>query len=599
MNKTVTINISGIIFHIEEDAYETLSKYLSTIRGYFNNAQDKEEIMSDIEARIAELLKEKISDFKQVVLMGDVDHVMNIMGKPEDFAGDEDQSSNNNQDTYYTNPNRKRRFFRDPDDKLIGGVCSGVANYFDWDPTIIRIVYAILALTTFGFLFAVYILLWIILPEAKTTAEKLEMRGESIDINNISKTVKEEAEQLKERVKKFGQPGRTNKTGEKLGEAFKQFFTIVFMVLGKFVGALFMLFGIGLMIGVIAIFMNKASIDGTNAQLYVDDFLVTNKFFTFIGIILLMGVPAIMLLYKGFKMLFGIKYHNKWLNIGSGILWTIGMIMLSVTAINAAKEFGEEGKIKTPYQLQNAKMDTLYVSVDVNNKLLEMYDSYEEVKQMGDSRVGGFTDHGFQLIEVNGEKSVYGAAQVNIVESASDSFEVSIIRKARGSEKKPAMERAKKITYSIKQNDSLLIIDPLFSIEKDEKLREQEVIIQIRVPKGKVVKLDKSLYSFLHDVDNVSNTWDGDMVNRRWIMTSRGLECIDCNGLSLEGLDPNHFPPTPPLPPNPNGININDKDAKIKVDEKGIDIKSNDAQIKIDENGIKIETNKKKSKNED
>ncbi|MDP2386388.1 MAG: PspC domain-containing protein [Bacteroidota bacterium] len=594
MNKTVTINISGIIFHIEEDAYETLSKYLSTIRGYFHNAQDKEEIMSDIEARIAELLKEKVSDFKQVVLMTDVDYVMNIMGKPEDFAGDEDQSSNNNQETYYTNPNRKRRFFRDPDDKLIGGVCSGVANYFDWDPTIIRIVYAILALTTFGFLFAVYILLWIILPEAKTTAEKLEMRGESIDINNISKTVKEEAEQLKERVKKFGESGRVNRTGERLGEAFKQFFTIVFMVLGKFVGALFMVFGIGLMIGVIAIFMNKASIDGTNAQLYVDDFLITNKFFTFIGIILLMGVPAIMLLYKGFKMVFGIKYHNKWLNIGSGILWTIGIIMLTVTGINAAKEFSEEGKIKTPYQLQNAKMDTLYVSVDLNNKLLEMYDSYEEVKQYDKMRTGGINDHGFQLIDANGEKRIYGATQVNIVESATDSFEVNIIKRARGSEKKPAMERAKKIAYSIKQNDSLLIIDPLFSIDKDEKLREQEVIIQIRVPKGKVVKLDKSLYSFLHDVDNVSNTWDGDMVDRRWIMTLRGLECIDCNGLNLENVLP--LPSAPPMPPMPGEININDNDAKVKMNEKGIDIKSKDATIKIDENGIKIETKNTKKK---
>jgi hypothetical protein len=85
MNKTVTINISGIIFHIEEDAYDTLSKYLSTIKGYFTNADGGSEIMSDIEARIAELLKEKVSDYKQVVLMADVEHVMNVMGKPEDF----------------------------------------------------------------------------------------------------------------------------------------------------------------------------------------------------------------------------------------------------------------------------------------------------------------------------------------------------------------------------------------------------------------------------------------------------------------------------------------------------------------------------------
>ncbi|HEY1037822.1 MAG TPA: PspC domain-containing protein, partial [Bacteroidia bacterium] len=560
---------------------------------------------SDIEARIAELLKEKVSDFKQVVLMADVDHVMNIMGKPEDFAGDENQSSNNNdQDAYYTNANRRRRFFRDPDDKLIGGVCSGVANYFDWDPTIIRVIYAILALTTFGFLFAVYILLWIILPEAKTTAEKLEMRGESIDINNISRTVKEEAEQLKERMKNYKNSGRVNRTGERLGDAFKQFFTVLFMVLGKLLGALFMMIGIGLMVGVIAIFMNKATIDGTNAQLYVDDFLDTNKSFTYFGIALIMGVPAIMLLYKGVKMLFGIKYHNLWLNIGSGILWTIGLVILTVTGINAAKEFESEGKIKTPYVLQNAKQDTLYLSVDLGNKALEMYDSYDEVKRMGNIHVGGFNDHGFQLIDLNGTEKVYGAAQVNIVESETDSFEVYIIKRANGLEKKQAMDRAKNITYSIKQKDSLLIIDPLFAIENKEKLRAQEVTVLVKVPKGKVIKLDKSLYSFLHDVDNVSNTWDGDMVNRRWIMTPRGLQCLDCDGLNLEDVEyfPFDVPPAPPLPPGiTGGININDDDAKVKMDEKGIDIKSKDAQIKIDENGIKIETksNKKKTNKED
>jgi phage shock protein PspC (stress-responsive transcriptional regulator) len=598
MNKTVTINISGIIFHIEEDAFETLSKYLSTIRGYFVNAQDKEEIMSDIEARIAELLKEKVSDFKQVVLMSDVDRVMNIMGKPEDFAGDEAQSNNSGRDQESTtiNPNRKKRFYRDPDDKMIGGVCSGISNYFDIDPTIVRVILAILAFTTFGVLITIYIILWVIIPEAKTTAEKLEMRGESIDINNISKTVKEEAEQLKSRMEKFG---KGNRSGERVGDFFRQFFSIVLKVLVKLVGIFLVGVGVALMIGVIAIFLNKATIDGTNAQLYIDDFLGANKFYTFIGLILLLGVPAVMFLYKGVKMLFNIKFHNKWLNIGSGALWTIGLIMLVVTGINAGKEFKEEGRIKTPFVMKNAKQDTLYITADLSNKILEQFSSYEEVKHMGKIRVGGFRNSTYEMLEINGEKQVYGAAQVNVVESETDSFEINIIKTANGLDKRAALERARKISYSISQKDSLITIEPLFKIEKGEKLRAQDVLVQIKVPKGKVIKLDKSLYSFLHDVDNVTNTWDGDMVDRRWKMTAKGLQCIDCEDLDInEDFDIDVNIGVPPIPPvAPHGININDKDAKVVVDEKGINVKSKDTRISIDKNGIQIETKDKKEKN--
>ncbi|MBI3519094.1 MAG: PspC domain-containing protein, partial [Bacteroidetes bacterium] len=208
MNKTVTINISGIIFHIEEDAFDKLSKYLSTIKGYFSKADGGNEIMSDIEARIAEMLQSKTSPIKQVVLMSDVDYVMDNMGKPEEFAGEANETTTNTQSAEnfnsYEGEPIKKRLYRDGDSKVLGGVCSGIGHYFDIDAVWLRI--ALLLMFFFaGTGFLLYLILWIAIPEAKTTTERLAMKGEKVDINNISKAVKEEAEQLKKRMEKYGE----------------------------------------------------------------------------------------------------------------------------------------------------------------------------------------------------------------------------------------------------------------------------------------------------------------------------------------------------------------------------------------------------------
>jgi len=202
MNKTYTINISGIIFHIDEFAFEKLKGYLNTIRSYFKDSEGREEIMTDIESRIAELFSGRINNAKQVVLMEDVDHMISIMGNPEVFKNEDgsDTESNfkdtsNNANTYSS---KRKRIFRDGDDKVLGGVCSGVANYFDFDPIWIRLAFAV-SFFFFGTGLLFYIILWIVIPEARTTAEKLEMRGEKVNINNIEKNFKDEMEGLKNR----------------------------------------------------------------------------------------------------------------------------------------------------------------------------------------------------------------------------------------------------------------------------------------------------------------------------------------------------------------------------------------------------------------
>lgn len=198
MKKTFTINLSGSIFHIEEDAYEVLQKYLVNLKQYFGNSDEGKEITADIEARIAEIFRQKITDEHKVVTTDWVNEVIETMGTTEtinDETGEEE--------VHRGQKKVKRRLYRNPDEKVLGGVCGGIAAYFDMDPVIVRIVFVVLALLTTGAAILAYLILWIAVPKAVTTAQRLEMRGEEVTIKNIEKFIKEEVDSVKESYHKF------------------------------------------------------------------------------------------------------------------------------------------------------------------------------------------------------------------------------------------------------------------------------------------------------------------------------------------------------------------------------------------------------------
>nr|BFF40517.1 hypothetical protein BACY1_23220 [Tenacibaculum mesophilum] len=187
MNKTININLGGFFFHIDETAYQKLKRYLDAIaRSLSDDPQGKNEIIADIEARISELLSERITDARQVVNESDIEEIIAIMGQPEDYAEAEEGYSENTSYNYKRNTSNKK-MFRDGDDKFLGGVCSGLGHYFNIDVVWIRLAFLILTLAGFGFGIIGYIILWVILPEAKTTSEKLQMEGEAVNIDNIEK----------------------------------------------------------------------------------------------------------------------------------------------------------------------------------------------------------------------------------------------------------------------------------------------------------------------------------------------------------------------------------------------------------------------------
>ncbi len=611
MNKTVTINISGIIFHIEEDAYDKLSKYLLTIKGYFSNADGGNEIMSDIEARIAEMLQSKTSAVKQVVLMSDVDYVMDSMGKPEEFAGDsQDTHSNESKDAEfeynYSEP-IKRRLYRDGDSKVVGGVCSGIGHYFGFDAVWLRI--ALLLLFFFaGTGFLLYLILWIAIPEAKTTAEKLAMKGEKADINNISKAVKEETEHLKKRMEKYGKEFRDMASNNReiprnVAEKTVDFITDVLMNIGrvllKMLGVFMVIFGVLFFLGLSgSVFGLSFLTDSNNGGEWIDLLLLDGKDFYLglIGITIFIGTPLIMMIYGGIKIVFKIKYTNRWVNLSAGVIWLVGFLMLLYVGIRTGGDFNKTAKVREnvlvkPYETLYLKMHT----TPVNYEELNVSDKEEEGEK--DFRIN-HRDNDYMIGNNKGVKYLLGHAQLNIIKSQTNKIELVIVKEAKGNDKRKATERAKNIAYTVVQTDSLIDFDNLFKVMNADKFRCQDITVILKLPVGKIVYLDKSLENLMYDIENVTNTYDTDMVSRRWLMTDNGLKCVDCDGLviteeieidSNDGSDEH-------IKINVNGMNINAKDTRIKVDSNGVNINSKDSKFTIDGNGIHVDSKKKKNK---
>jgi phage shock protein PspC (stress-responsive transcriptional regulator) len=198
MKKTLTVNLSGIVYHIDEDAYQKLKNYLSALELKFRQEPDMAELISDIETRISELLTEKLGSKRQVVTISDIDFIIETLGDPDAISDQEESETESEAKTSYRN---YRRMYRDPDDRTVGGVCSGLAAYWNIDPVILKVIFILLVIAG-GSGILIYLILWIVLPEAKTTAQKLEMRGEAVTIDSMKGFIRDEFEQVKKNFKK-------------------------------------------------------------------------------------------------------------------------------------------------------------------------------------------------------------------------------------------------------------------------------------------------------------------------------------------------------------------------------------------------------------
>jgi phage shock protein PspC (stress-responsive transcriptional regulator) len=195
MKITVSINLGGYSFNIDEDAYSDLKRYLKNLELHFAGEESSSEILSDIETRLAEIFRTKITTFKQVINIDDVRQAISVMGTPEDISDNDHKSTRDK----FSSPGY-HRMYRDPDNRVIGGVCSGMGAYWNIDPVIMRIIFVALILAG-GIGVLVYLILYIVIPEAKTTAQKIEMKGDTVNIHNIKEAVKQEFETVKKNMK--------------------------------------------------------------------------------------------------------------------------------------------------------------------------------------------------------------------------------------------------------------------------------------------------------------------------------------------------------------------------------------------------------------
>lgn len=195
MKITVSVNLGGYSFNIDEDAFSELKRYLKNLEIHFAGEESSSEILSDIEARMAELFRARLTGYKQVITITDVTEVISVMGNPEDISDNEGPTPKEKFSTPGTH-----RMYRDPDRRIIGGVCSGMGAYWDIEPWIIRIIFVVLVMAG-GLGILVYLVLYIVLPEAKTTAQKIEMKGDPVNIHNITDSVKKEFENVRKNMK--------------------------------------------------------------------------------------------------------------------------------------------------------------------------------------------------------------------------------------------------------------------------------------------------------------------------------------------------------------------------------------------------------------
>ena len=522
MNQTVTVNISGIVFHIEVDAYENLKKYLNKIRSYFKNAEESEEIMTDIEARIAELFNEKITSDNQVVNTKDVEEVITIMGKPEQYVEEDEEPVSEKTYTSQRTYASAKKLFRDSDDRMIGGVASGIAAYFGVASIWVRLFF-VLSTLIWGFGPLVYFILWLVMPEAKTASDKIQMKGDPVNIDNLSKTFKDEADRVSDHLKSNGQQ-YGKKAEAVVGGIFNfigQIIKGVFKVLGKVFGVLFLLIGLifltstmlWLTVGDRTIL--SISDDGVFAavqspELFNLIFPSSDMYHIFMMIlVVVIGMPFVALVYAGLKLLFNVKTHFS-VGLSMFILWLVGTICCAFLVFYVAKD--QKNK---DYITESNVLTSQYVDYEIT--LLENLIDGEEIIETSD------------LMILSNNDSIYmNRVSLNIKKSEINEAKIQVDFESRGFSKKDARENANAISYQYKVKDSVISFSEFLSVPKEGRLRAQEVNVTISLPIGRSIYLDNSLGAIIYDIDNVTRTRDRKMLGKRWVMLENGLTCLDC-----------------------------------------------------------------------
>ena len=648
MKKVININFQGRVVPIEETSLELLKQYTDSLRSYFNKEEGRDEIINDIESRIAELFQERLKTGATCITDEDVNTIINNMGRPKDFADADDtqdsqqsfadskpgaQSQSTTQQTsrrLYRDQQGKilggvcsgiaayfniepilvrlvfvfsgigllaylilwvllpssdnvqnhvrKRLYRNPDDKIIAGVCSGIASYFNinvWIPRVLFLIPFISILFRWGHLgplsfpsfihfsyspgtFIIYVILWLVIPEANTTSEKLEMKGEKVDLNSIKNSVVEEMKEVRERIGKLakdaGKYGEEKSAiiGTEMAHVAKRsrsglgdFLVLMVKIFVYFILGIFACMCFGFAIAATGLFPFKDYIlnDG------VDNWLAWGT------LIFLIYVPVIGIITWIIRRLAKIKSNSKTMRFGFLTLWIVGLFCFIALLLSLQKNFRSRNNIVTEtINLSNAKPGKLTVIGMGNN-----FRSFRIVPFAG----------------IDDDTAYVNNVTVRIVKSPNDSFQVSLSKFCNGSTRSAANTQAAAIQFNVEERDSTLYVDKGIRFTPQDKFRNQHVVVTIAVPVGKAIRLNGNMnsgnwerFEFGMSDSYYENDWGtkeynwGGHADEDLVMKEEGLFTSDGDPVDVPGLhkrsrrNQNMDDPIIPPPPPPPGSGI-------------------------------------------
>ncbi len=523
MKKTVNINLAGTFFHIDEDAFAKLQRYLEAIKRSLSDPQGSDEILRDIEARIAELFSEKIENNSQVVSIKELDEVIAVMGQPEDYMVDEEIFD----DVPPVSKKRSRpsykQLFRDIDNKFIAGVSSGLGHYLGIDAIWVRLLWVLLTVFSSGIFIVVYILFWILVPAAESTSDKLKMTGEPVNISNIEKKFKEGYEAVADKVKnadydKYGE--KVKKGGTSFFDALGNILLAILNIFVKFFGIILIITALSTLVGLIVGLFTLGSVDIWGHGELIDYFTAVDTSNTPIWLLSLLlllaiGIPFFVLLILGLKLLISnLKSIGTTAKVVLLILWVASLVGLGIIGVRQATKQAYNGDFITENVLQVVPGDTLAVAMRANDQY-----SYS-VYRNGGIRIEQ---------DANNEKVIYSNDIRLVVRSTTDPTAKLVVEKhADGSSYNDAKARAQAIDYNYSFDNGTLLLDGYFTTDFENKYQDQEVDLILYLPEGTVLIADDNTYSFHRNYSSWRDILNnGDEGHYLLIQKNKTL-CLDC-----------------------------------------------------------------------
>lgn len=382
MKRTFTVNLNNIVYHIDNDAYELLQQYMSEVESRLS-PDEKKEVMADIEARISELFTERLQKGKNVINIDDVENVISILGKPNQFNDEETETEK--ETTSKSDKKFRRKYYRDPDNAVLGGVAAGLAALIGWDVVLVRILLVVILFLGYGTIIPIYLIVWLIAPPAKTISQKLEMQGEDVTAERIKSEINN--------VKNYVESDKFKESATGIGSRLAEVFRIVFRVIFGFIGAIMGFVGF-IMLGVLLLLLSflifePSIFTGLTPELSI--FTPEKAVLMIIALIFIVGIPIFMLIYWAIKIISGKREKSGALGWFMVILWFLSIFMF--TGLGA----------KTALTLSKGDFDSL-----------ELYWSSDDEEHVNELR----TVEPFHGIEVSGN------IEVELVQDSLSSVEV-------------------------------------------------------------------------------------------------------------------------------------------------------------------------------